>query len=248
MDLRTGAVIHLRNRIWRVDRVEEREFAATPLDGRDAKRWRFLCSFEEQYAQPGEMPPPDPKKVSDPATQDLLLRAYRLSLIHGSAPFMGLQRSRAIPEPYQQVPLLIALDMPRVRLLIGNDVGVGKTIEAGLIVSELLARGWAERMLVVVPAPLRKHGTNLSAVTTSVTLRFAVVWLDEYLTLLHEAWQGSEPEGYTFSAIRLRLCEAQDSMNFPPQLSIPLRVNFPVCTGLTDRNDGMSHCLHCHSF
>ena len=157
MNLKTGAVIHLRNRIWRVDRVEEKEFAATPLDGRDARRWRFLRDFEEQNASPGELPPPDPEKVSDPATQDLLLRAYRLSLIHGSAPFMGLQRSRAIPEPYQLVPLLMALNMSPVRLLIGDDVGVGKTIEAGLIVSELFSRGWAERMLVVVPAPLREQ-------------------------------------------------------------------------------------------
>ena len=37
-----GQVIRLRNRIWRVDRVDEQEFAVTPLDGRDTRRWRFL--------------------------------------------------------------------------------------------------------------------------------------------------------------------------------------------------------------
>ena len=107
--------------------------------------------------RPGELPLPDTKTVSDPAKQDLLLRAYRLSLIHGSAPFLGLQRSRAIPEPFQLVPLLMSLDMPAVRLLIGDDVGVGKSIQAGLIVSELMARGAAERLLVVVPAALREQ-------------------------------------------------------------------------------------------
>ena len=100
MEMKIGSVVRLRNRIWRVDRLDDREFWATPLDGRDIRRWRFLRSLEEQDVRPGELPPPDPKTVSDPAKQDLLLRAYRLSLIHGSAPFLGLQRSRAIPEPF----------------------------------------------------------------------------------------------------------------------------------------------------
>ncbi|WCJ61224.1 SNF2-related protein [Fontisphaera persica] len=47
--------------------------------------------------------------------------------------------------------------MPAVRLLIGDDVGVGKSVQAGLIVSELMARGAAERLLVVVPAALREQ-------------------------------------------------------------------------------------------
>ena len=155
MLLEPGRVIRLRERLWRIDRVEATEFAATPLDGRDTRRWRFLRSFEEANVLPGELPLPDAGVISDPAEQDLLLRAQRLEMVHGSAPFLGLQRSRAIPEPYQLVPLLMALDMMPVRLLIGDDVGVGKTIEAGLILSELVARGAAERVLVVVPPALR---------------------------------------------------------------------------------------------
>ena len=89
--------------------------------------------------------------------ENVQIRAYRLSLIHGSAPFLGLQRGRAIPESFQLVPLLMSPDMPAVRLLIGDDVGVGKSVEAGLIVSELMARGAAERLLVVVPAALREQ-------------------------------------------------------------------------------------------
>ena len=157
MQLEVGSVIRLRHRLWRVDRVTDQDFTATPIDGRDIRRWRFLRSFEEQLAEPGALPAPDPQVLSDPAKQDLLLRAYRLNLIHGSAPFLGLQRSRAIPEPYQLVPLLMSLNMERVRLLIGDDVGVGKSVEAGLIISELFARGLAERLLVVVPAALREQ-------------------------------------------------------------------------------------------
>jgi superfamily II DNA or RNA helicase len=156
-ELKTGTVIRLRERLWRVDHVTGDEFAATPLDGRDGRRRRFLRALEEENVAEGSLPPPDPQQLDDAARQDLLLRAHRLSLIHGSAPFLGLQRSRAVPEPYQLVPLLMALDVSPVRLLIGDDVGIGKTIEAGLIVSELLARGSAERVLVVVPASLREQ-------------------------------------------------------------------------------------------
>lgn len=153
--LRVGAVIRLRGRLWRVDRVDEHEFAATPLDGPDTARLRFHRKFEGPLAESAALPPLDPHQLGDPADQDLYLRSLRMEMIHAGAPFLGLQRSRATPETYQLVPLLMALGMERVRLLIGDDVGVGKTIEAGLILAELVARGLVERALVVVPAALR---------------------------------------------------------------------------------------------
>jgi len=58
-------------------------------------------------------------------------------------------------EDYQLVPLLKALRMPRVNLLIADDVGLGKTIEAGLILSELLIRRRINRILILTPASLR---------------------------------------------------------------------------------------------
>lgn len=58
-------------------------------------------------------------------------------------------------EDYQLVPLLRALQMPRVNLLIADDVGLGKTVEAGLILKELLLRRRIRRVLVLVPAALR---------------------------------------------------------------------------------------------
>jgi superfamily II DNA or RNA helicase len=53
--------------------------------------------------------------------------------------------------------LLMTLSTDRVRLLIADAVGTGKSVEAGLIVAELIARGLAQRVLVCVPAPLREQ-------------------------------------------------------------------------------------------
>lgn len=66
------------------------------------------------------------------------------------APF----RSGITIEEYQLEPVARALRMPRVNLLIADDVGLGKTIEAGLVVQELLLRHRARRVVVVCPASL----------------------------------------------------------------------------------------------
>src|SRR5439155_9213036 len=66
------------------------------------------------------------------------------------APF----RSGIDIEDYQLDPVVRAIRMPRVNLLIADDVGLGKTIEAGLVLQELIVRHRARRVLVVCPASL----------------------------------------------------------------------------------------------
>ena len=68
-----------------------------------------------------------------------------------SSPFHGAVQV----EDFQLVPLLKAQAMPRVNLMIADDVGLGKTIEAGLILKELLLRRRVRRVLVLTPASLR---------------------------------------------------------------------------------------------
>lgn len=72
---------------------------------------------------------------------------------HLQAPF----RSGIQLEDYQLNPLVRAVQMPRVSLLIADDVGLGKTVEAGLVIQELISRNRARSVLVICPAGLLYH-------------------------------------------------------------------------------------------
>ncbi|MCP4534871.1 MAG: DEAD/DEAH box helicase, partial [Delftia sp.] len=90
---------------------------------------------------------------------DAFLHAARWGAI-ASADARALQapfRSGIQAEDYQLDPLVRAVQMPRVNLLIADDVGLGKTIEAGLVIQELIVRGRARTVLVVCPAGLQIH-------------------------------------------------------------------------------------------
>ena len=93
-------------------------------------------------------------ETADIVAGKLLRDAARLSLRSGAGPFRSLGRLSVRPRPYQFVPLIMALRLESARNIIADDVGVGKTIEAGLIASELLARGDARRLCVICPPHL----------------------------------------------------------------------------------------------
>jgi len=151
-----GTVISARDRLWRVDQQEDKILTATPIDSGDAGQQRFYLPVED--VNRSNLDWPSRELVGAQAAQDLLLRAHRLSMLHGTAPLLSLQRSRVIPKDFQLVPVVMALEMQkRVRMLLADDVGLGKTIEAGLIITELMARQRASRVLVVVPAALREQ-------------------------------------------------------------------------------------------
>jgi hypothetical protein len=100
---------------------------------------------------------PTPTGFDPPAQLDAFLDAVRwgasstadIRTIH--APF----RAGIDIEDYQLDPVVRALQMPRVNLLIADDVGLGKTIEAGMVALELLIRHRARKMLIVCPASLQ---------------------------------------------------------------------------------------------
>ncbi|MGL5062914.1 MAG: helicase-related protein, partial [Microcoleus sp.] len=104
--------------------------------------------------EPAQFPAPNPSTIQDHIAAQLLLNATRLSLRSGAGPFRCLGRLSVRPRPYQLVPLLMALRLSVVRLLVADDVGIGKTIEAGLIARELLDRGEVKRLAVLCPPQL----------------------------------------------------------------------------------------------
>ncbi|HEX9355644.1 MAG TPA: SNF2-related protein, partial [Streptosporangiaceae bacterium] len=103
---------------------------------------------------------PDPAAGFDtPAELDAFLDAVRWGAI-ASADTTALQapfRSGIQIEDYQLDPVVRALSMPRTNLLIADDVGLGKTIEAGLVMQELMLRHRARTMIIVWPAGLTRQ-------------------------------------------------------------------------------------------
>ena len=83
------------------------------------------------------------------------LQAYGLGIAYEFDPYFGLSISRVDPLPHQlEAVYEYLLKLPRVRFLLADDAGAGKTIMAGLLIRELKLRGLAERILVVAPANL----------------------------------------------------------------------------------------------
>ncbi len=83
------------------------------------------------------------------------LQAYALGIAYEFDPYFGLSISRVDPLPHQLEAVYdYLLKLPRVRFLLADDAGAGKTIMSGLLIRELELRGLAERILIVCPANL----------------------------------------------------------------------------------------------
>jgi hypothetical protein len=83
------------------------------------------------------------------------LQAYSLGIAYEFDPYFGLSISRVDPLPHQLEAVYdYLLKLARVKFLLADDAGAGKTIMAGLLIRELKLRGLAERVLVVCPANL----------------------------------------------------------------------------------------------
>src|SRR5437762_10534628 len=93
-----------------------------------------------------------------PVTVRLLrlgLQAYSLGIAYEFDPYFGLSISRVDPLPHQLEAVYdYLLKTARVRFLLADDAGAGKTIMAGLLIRELRLRGLAERVLIIGPANL----------------------------------------------------------------------------------------------
>lgn len=140
--------------------------------------------INKKLLEPTALPPVERSAPMLPAEYDALLRATRWTAL---SPFIDFDRSSAEAkapiaspffgavqvEDFQLVPLLKALQMPRISLLLADDVGLGKTIEAGLILTEMLLRRRIRRVLILCPAALRKQWQQ--EMKTKFALSFDVI-------------------------------------------------------------------------
>jgi hypothetical protein len=96
------------------------------------------------------------ESFDDPETLAGFIDAMRWGAVTSADPnrYQAPFWSGANVEAYQLEPLRRALSMPRANLLLADDVGLGKTIEAGLVIQELLLRHRARRVIIVCPPSL----------------------------------------------------------------------------------------------
>jgi len=135
----------------------------------------------------------------DPERLEAFLDAFRWSAVQrlstkeGSPtiPLVSAWHSAIQLEDYQLYPVLKALNMPRVTLLLADDVGLGKTIEAGLILRELLARRRIRRCLVLCPASLQLQWQE--ELWNKFSLRFTVVDREQTFRLQRELGPDANP-------------------------------------------------------
>jgi superfamily II DNA or RNA helicase len=169
-----GQLVTVRNRMWVASDIvrgnvasgDETVMTARPPhvvtlisiedDARD-ERLRVVWELERGAVAHDQHTLPSPDDgFDDPSQLDAFLDAVRWGAIASAdktvlqAPF----RSGIQIEDYQLDPVVRALSMPRTNLLIADDVGLGKTIEAGLVMQELMLRHRARTMLIVCPAGL----------------------------------------------------------------------------------------------
>lgn len=147
-----GKLVTLRGREWVVLPSDDAELLIVkPLGGSDDEIAGIYLPLNIKTDIPVDacFAPPTPADLGDISTARLLYDSARLAFRNGAGPFRALAKLSFRPRAYQIVPLIMALRQDVVRLLIADDVGVGKTIEALLILRELLERRKIKRFAVV---------------------------------------------------------------------------------------------------
>src|SRR5208283_4459328 len=170
----SGQLVNVRSRRWVVNEVQASQLSPRPLEPTASKPQHLvsLLSVEDDALgeelqvvweiEPGaklieKVALPEPTGFDSPDRLDAFLDAVRwgaastADLRNIQAPF----RSGIDIEDYQLDPVVRAIQMPRVNLLVADDVGLGKTIEAGMVALELIIRHRTRKILIVCPASLQ---------------------------------------------------------------------------------------------
>jgi len=150
--LQPGKLVTLRGRDWIVLPSEDRDLLVVkPLGGSDDEIAGIYLPLAIASDRPADarFAEPAADDLGDISSARLLYDSARLAFRNGAGPFRALAKLSFRPRSYQMVPLIMALRQESVRLLIADDVGVGKTVEALLIVKELLERRKIKRFAVI---------------------------------------------------------------------------------------------------
>jgi superfamily II DNA or RNA helicase len=150
-----GTLIKARGREWMVlSSLNSETIRVRPLSGSEEDQTLIFLPLEAEQVSLAQFPHPHPLQIGSHETALLLRDTLLLSLRRGAGPFRSFGQIAVEPRAYQLVPLLMALKLDTVRLLIADDVGVGKTIEGCLIARELIDRGDIEKFTVLCPPHL----------------------------------------------------------------------------------------------
>lgn len=151
-----GSLVSARGREWVVLPESDSDFLVLrPIGGTDDDIAGVIPSLED--VKPASFGLPSATDLGDDRSARLLRDALRIGFRSSGGPFRSLAGLNVSPRPYQLVPLLLALRQDVVRLLIADDVGIGKTVEAGLVAAELLAQGEASGLTVLCPPSLAEQ-------------------------------------------------------------------------------------------
>ena len=148
-----GQLVSFRGRDWMVlPSMDPDILVVKPLGGSSEETTGMYFPVErpEDYPEETSFPKPSVADIGDIYTARFLYNAARLGFRDGAGPFRSLAKISFRPRAYQIVPLVMALQQQGpVRLLIADDVGVGKTVEALLVLQEMMERAQVRRFAVV---------------------------------------------------------------------------------------------------
>lgn len=154
-----GSMVKYRQRDWIVLPSDEQDLMyLKPMGGSDEE---ITAVYLPLRTMPGEQIErssfelPTAEDMGDFETAKILFDASRLSFRNASGPFRCMGKLSFRPRSYQLVPLVMALQQKEtVRMMIADDVGIGKTIEALIILKELMERGEVKKFAVICPPHL----------------------------------------------------------------------------------------------
>src|SRR3954463_7230800 len=173
-----GQAVRIRNRLATVRAVEPYD-SRTPQgrlhivdveyldDFRYPEAEQLLWEVEATAVSLGKtsLPTVDANRPDSPQALQAFVNAHRWTRLNRlketdgieDEPLLGVWSSAIQVHPYQLEPVIRALSMPRVSLLLADGVGLGKTIQSGLVLEELLLRRRIRRILVLCPAMLQRQ-------------------------------------------------------------------------------------------